>query len=345
MSVKVQESLFTKYLRILVVVSCYWIVSISLVFINKYLLSSDHFKINAPLFITCFQCIITVLLCIFISFLSTVVPSLVSFPNIKITGEILRAVLPLSVIFVAMITFNNLCLKFVGVPFYYIGRSLTTVFNVILTFTVLHQKVSFKAICCCIVIIFGFILGVNEEGISGSLSIQGVLYGVFASFFVSLYSIYMKKILPAVEGSIWRLTFYNNINAIFLFVPLMILFGEMSIVMDFESLNDSYFWTLMTIGGTFGFAIGYVTGLQIKVTSPLTHNISGTAKACAQTVVAVMWFGEDKSPLWWTSNSVVLLGSAAYTRVRQQEMMTEHQRSKQRRDVESNPEEKPLNKT
>ena len=40
------------------------------------------------------------------------------------------------------------------------------------------------------------------------------------------------------------------------------------------------------------FAIGYVTGLQIKVTSPLTHNISGTAKAAAQTVLATQWFQE-----------------------------------------------------
>ena len=40
-------------------------------------------------------------------------------------------VLPLSIIFVCMITFNNLCLKYVGVAFYYVGRSLTTVFNVV----------------------------------------------------------------------------------------------------------------------------------------------------------------------------------------------------------------------
>lgn len=30
-----------------------------------------------------------------------------------------------------MIAFNNLCLKYVGVSFYYVGRSLTTVFNVV----------------------------------------------------------------------------------------------------------------------------------------------------------------------------------------------------------------------
>ena len=41
--------------------------------------------------------------------------------------------MPLSVIFVSMITFNNLTLKFLGVAFYNVGRSLTTVFNVVST--------------------------------------------------------------------------------------------------------------------------------------------------------------------------------------------------------------------
>ena len=80
----------------------------------------------------------------------------------------------------------------------------------------------------------------------------------------------------------------------------------------------------MVIGGVLGFAIGYVTGLQIQVTSPLTHNISGTAKACAQTVIATSWYHEVKPLLWWTSNIVVLFGSAAYTQVRRWEMKQKH---------------------
>lgn len=36
-----------------------------------------------------------------------------------------------------MISTNNYCLKFVDVTFYYVGRSLTTVFNVILSYIVL----------------------------------------------------------------------------------------------------------------------------------------------------------------------------------------------------------------
>jgi GDP-fucose transporter C1 len=70
----------------------------------------------------------------------------------------------------------------------------------------------------------------------------------------------------------------------------------------------------------------------MQVTSPLTHNISGTAKACVQTVLATYWFNETKSLLWWFSNWVVLGGSAAYARVRQKEMEHQQKSDKSQRD-------------
>ncbi|XP_065569825.1 GDP-fucose transporter 1-like [Artemia franciscana] len=219
-----------------------------------------------------------------------------------------------------MITFNNLCLKYVGVSFYYVGRSLTTVFNVLMTYIILKTKTSTGAFICCAVIVSGFWLGVDQEGSTGSLSVFGTFFGVMASLFVSLNAIYTKKVMPHVNDNIWLLTFYNNVNASLLFLPLMAIAGEIGAIRGFDGFSDGVYWTKMILGGVFGFAIGYVTGLQIKVTSPLTHNISGTAKACAQTVIATYWYSEVKSGLWWLSNLIVLGGSAAYTRVRQIEM-------------------------
>lgn len=160
----------------------------------------------------------------------------------------------------------------------------------------------------------------DQEGLAGSLSWSGVFFGVLASACVSLNAIYTKKVMPAVDGSIWKLSFYNNINACVLFLPLLFVFGEASKVASFSHLTDLGFWGMMTLGGVFGFAIGYVTGLQIKFTSPLTHNVSGTAKACAQTVIAVAYKSSSKSLLWWTSNMMVLGGSSAYTWVKGREM-------------------------
>ena len=162
------------------------------------------------------------------------------------------------------------------------------------------------------------------SAVSGTLSLTGVIFGVGASCSVALYAIFTKKVLPAVEQNIWRLALYNNINATLLFIPLIIIFGEVGEIMTFPKLGDLQFWLIMTLSGVFGFAIGYVTGLQIQVTSPLTHNISGTAKACAQTVIATAYYNESKPVLWWVSNFVALFGSAAYTHVKHSEMKKSH---------------------
>ncbi|EYC41118.1 hypothetical protein Y032_0581g269 [Ancylostoma ceylanicum] len=313
-------SKYERYIKVVAAVSAYWVCSIGLVFLNKYLLSSEELKLNAPLFITWFQCVVTVVLCFLLSFLSRSFPNTINFPRMSVDAKISREVLPLSIVFVAMISFNNLCLKFVGVSFYYIGRCLTTVFNVICTYLILGQKTSARAVGCCFVIIAGFLLGVDQEDASGSLSVVGVIFGVMASLCVALNAIYTQSSLPIVGDSIWRLTMYNNLNALVLFLPLMLFFGELGEVMFFPRLFNITFWMWMSLSGVFGFLMGYVTGWQIQATSALTHNISGTAKAAAQTVMAVIYFSEIKTFMWWTSNVIVLFGSAAYTYVKKQEM-------------------------
>ena len=162
-----------------------------------------------------------------------------------------------------------------------------------------------------------------------------ITFGVLASLFVALNSIYTKKILPVVDQNIWRLTMYNNVNACVLFMPLMLIMGELGTVFRFESLFNLHFWMMMVLSGIFGFGIGYVSGLQIQVTSPLTHNISGTAKACAQTVIAT-WINSDvKAGLWWLSNFTVLFGSAAYTQVKRMEMKEAFEAEKKQKEVEA----------
>ena len=45
----------------------------------------------------------------------------------------------------------------------------------------------------------------------------------------------------------------------------MILNGELSVVLSYTNFHSPYFWMQMVVGGLCGFAIGYVTSLQIKV--------------------------------------------------------------------------------
>lgn len=306
----------SQFWKIFAVIAFYWIISITTVFINKILLSSDVVQLDAPFFITWFQCFISTLYYFFyklIIFDGSIKKSLFDI-------DIFKTVFPLAIVFACMIIFNNLCLKYVDVSFYYIGRSLTTVFNVLLTYFVLHQKTSLKTCYCCIIIIFGFWLGVDQEQFIGTFSMKGTCYGILASLSVAYYAIKVKEVLPHVDSVIWLLSYYNNLYSCILFLPLILIFGEVQILLNYKQTFSIYIWFLMIVSGLCGLAIGYATALQIKITSPLTHNISGTAKACAQTILASYYYHETKSWLWWFSNWIVLLGSAIYTKVKQEEM-------------------------
>lgn len=318
-----ENSLLSKYVTIFLVVSGYWIVSITTVFVNKTLLS--NINLDAPMFINFTQTLITAVICYFKKSLSDVYPNKFKFPDVDVWDKhTVKTVMPLSLLFTTMICTNNLCLKYASVAYYYIGRSLTTIFNVMFTFLILGETTSKSCIACCAVIISGFWLGVDQENLAGSLSIPGFIFGILGSLSLSLFSIFTKKVLPKLNGEVWALSYVNNVYASILLLPVMILNNEIKELYNYTNFGSPYFWSIVVAGGLCGFTIGFFTTMQIKYTSALTHNISGTAKACAQTVLATYWYQETKSFLWWSSNIIVLFGSACYTWIKQRDMEKRH---------------------
>lgn len=312
MSVTAQKaSMASQSLNIFAAVSFYWVVSISMVFANKTLLGGSDLK-TAPLFITWFQCLVTVIFCFVTGTLGVL-----SVPQFEIKKDIARQILSLSVVFTCMIVFNNLCLKYVEVSFYQVARSLTIVFNVIFDFVVLGQVTSLPAIGCCAAVVSGFLLG-NQQEVRWSLS--GVLFGVTSSFFVALNSIYVKKKFALVDNNPWKITLYNNFNAVILFLPLIVVSGDLNTVMSSPSTRTIHYWAMLTLSGLLGVMISFASAAQIKYTSPLTHNVSATAKAAFQTVLALMVYRNPITVLGGLSVLVVLSGSLAYTLVRRAEM-------------------------
>lgn len=322
----------TKYIAS--VVATYWCVSISMVYLNKILMSSEAVSIDAPLFITWFQCVVTALICWVAGKVSESIQKqanalpviggsgngkghssgkgfFAQFPKAEYNPDIGKKILPLSIIFVGMITFNNLCLKHVEVSFYNVARSLTIVFNVGLSQVILGSTTSARTGVCLIVVIAGFFMGAKGEV---NFTVIGTAFGICSSLFVSLNSIFTKKVLPAVDNDHWKLTFYNNINACVLFMPLMAYFEARTIFNAIsKQMISPLFWSAMLVAGCFGFSIGIVTVMQIKATSPLSHNVSGTAKAAVQSMMAFYIWKNPATALGVAGMFVVLGGSLLYT--------------------------------
>lgn len=152
-----------------------------------------------------------------------------------------------------------------------------------------------------------------------NFSLIGTISGVLSSLFVSLNSIFTKKVLPVVDDNHWKLTYYNNVNATILFLPLMAYFEGDILKNAGSRLLSGAFWSAMSVAGFFGFSIGIVTVLQIKATSPLTHNISGTAKAAVQSLMAFYLWGNQPTVMGVLGIFTVLGGSLLYTFVKMRE--------------------------
>lgn len=107
--------------------------------------------------------------------------------------------------------------------------------------------------------------------ITGSFSLVGTLFGVFSSFSLAFYSIQIKKVLPNVNNQIWLLSYFNNVYATILFIPLLAL--EAKELSNYSKLTEYKFLLLMIIGGVCGLSIGYITVLQVQVSSVYYMNL------------------------------------------------------------------------
>ena len=304
-------------LQITSVVLFYWAISISLVFANKYLVGTGASSTDISLFVAWAQCIVTVLVVFVLMVCKAAVRGDMSQVfKISFKPMMSRQVLMMTCTFVSMLSFNNLCLRHVAVSFYQVARSLTLIFTVIFSVTMLKNSVSRRVMACCLTVASGFVLGVDQESLMGTLSIKGVVFGVTSSLFVALNGIFTKKALDVVEGDTVKLTLYSNLNACILFFPIVILTGQLSVIFRDAQLLELYFWVFLMSTGGLAFLIAWISAMQIHLTSPVTHHISSNTKAVLQTLLAVLYYHEQKRPLWWVSVLLVVGGALAYAVVR-----------------------------
>lgn len=300
--------------RTIAVVGFYFFVSILLVFLNKYILAPEF---EFPIFLTWIQLVIA-LGCIWgLGELGKSTEAFAMIPKLEFDVEEAKKIAPLSLIFVCMISFNNLCLFYVEVTFYQVVRSLTIVFTIAFTKVILGQSTSTEVIRACGIVITGFVIGSIGEV---NFTWLGIIFGMCSSAFVSLYGIYVKRIMAIIEGDEWKLMNYNTMLSILFMFPLLVATGELNQLMKSSLLYSLSNWLGIIVSGMFGFLINLAVFLQIKYTSPLTNNISGTLKACIQTLLAMLIFRNPISLLNAVGIALVIGGSSLYSHVRYKEI-------------------------
>jgi len=295
-------------------VAFYFVISISTVFANKYILSSNEYTFPA-MTMTLVQLVFAVILQ---TISHPIVPNFIPKPEFDL--ERAKQIAPLSILFIGMLVFNNLCLQVADVLLYQIARSLSICFTALFVYVLHHQKTSMNVLYCCGVVLIGYIIGVvgksNLEQVG--FTWLGVFYGLLSSAFVALYGIFVKSRMQIVSNQ-WVLMLYNNIiSGVLLFVVCLVT-GDFSEALNSPHLYDGRFIFVLIISSILGYLINVATFLQINVTSSLTHTISGTCKACVQSLLGAVVFGDQLDSTSVLGTFISIFGSMAYTIVKGRE--------------------------
>jgi len=186
---------------------------------------------------------------------------------------------------------------------------------------------SSKVIVACLVVFSGFVIGSLGEV---NFDWKGLIAGVISSAFVAYYGIAIKKALTLVGNDEWRLLIYNTTLAIILFIPLLAVTGELLIVYpDPKHPITQIIVNGLLVSGVLGYLINIAIFMQVNTTSPLTNAISGTAKACVQTLCGWLFFRNPISLMNGAGIVTVIGGSAWYSYVRHQGNTEEKLKQKQ----------------
>ncbi|PPS96269.1 Sugar phosphate transporter domain containing protein [Cryptosporidium hominis] len=236
--------------------------------------------------------------------------------SIKFSTEMkkLLKILPMSICFVGLVAFGNICLKYVQVSTYQLARSGSLIFTVIVSYFMLGQKQTWQSILACIVVCAGFLIGSLDRS---TLSAMGIVTGLASSFCQVFYNVFMKKCMNYFNGDAIQLMKYNQCISTILLIPCIFLARELELIMGSAAFNTNspeFFrlWTLLILCGLLSMLLNYFTFLVVGYTSPVTFNVLGMFKSCAQTAGGFIIFHDHASVHTITGICLTLAGSVWY---------------------------------
>lgn len=267
--------------------------------------------------------------------------------------------MPLALARVVGVLAKTFCLAAVDASFYQIARGLLLPFTLLLSYLFLptkHAQFPPVALGGAGVVCFGFGIGMVSDMNKMLTSSRGLVLGVGSSMTTAIESIVVKRFVGARaketgEGVI-QMVWMSNVIALGLYVPVLILSGELrdpavrallagsssaSTLGPSASTSADFLWTA-SLTGVCSFLLTLATFLQIKITSPVTHMIVTAARGVAQSAFAVLLLPHESIDKGRIGSMVCILGgSALYGWAEDRAMVQREEDKKMARTEEGRP--------
>ncbi|PQE30292.1 gdp-fucose transporter protein [Rutstroemia sp. NJR-2017a WRK4] len=213
--------------------------------------------------------------------------------------SVARAVFPLAVIFVVKLILSNLSFAYGQLPIYVMARLGIVPFSLLFSAILGQQKLSASTISAALTATIMLLLGTIEPNIR--VPWESVVAGVFSSIFVALFPIQIQRTYKTLVAQLvpqgeligtfasssnassdlsgsreenrayWRLLHYTSLLSIIIFIPILLLSGEVGhIARHCYFLDVFWHWLMVLCGGTGSWAVFWSTVALTRATSPLT---------------------------------------------------------------------------
>jgi len=304
----------------------FMVVSIGAVLANKALYMTYAFPY--PIFATGFQFGISLIIMGLLHVVGKRVAMLAFYNDITLNFQVALEVLPVSVVFLCMILFNNVFLVSANLSMYTIGKAMAIPFSVMLSFLVFSTRISLSVLLACVVVAAGVVCGSLSSNVAHQLDAQGLVLGGLCSFFTAGYQVSVQRALQRLGGDKWKLAFYNAFWCFLLLMPISLITGELNeaMVVLFPSNTLALdLFAVLCLSGVVGFLIAIATYVSIHATSALTHHVTGSVKAVGQSVIGVLLFHDEMT---WNRNVglvLTLAGAFMYMQAKQQQKQQKDQ--------------------
>ncbi|QSZ36227.1 hypothetical protein DSL72_007353 [Monilinia vaccinii-corymbosi] len=209
-----------------------------------------------------------------------------------------RQVLPLAIIFVVKVILSNISFAYAQLPIYVMARIGIVPFSLLFTALLGQQQHSASTISSALIASLFLLLGTIKAGIRAPW--ESIVAGVFSSIFVALYPVQIQRTYRALVAQLvpqgdligafasgngpsdfsgsreetrayWRLLHYTSLLSILIFIPLLLISGELGSVYRNCYFMDVFFhWLMILCGGTGSWAVFWCTVALTRATSPLT---------------------------------------------------------------------------
>ncbi|KAI8328239.1 hypothetical protein BC941DRAFT_519373 [Chlamydoabsidia padenii] len=133
-------------------------------------------------------------------------------------------------------------------------------------------------------------------------------------FIVSIYGHVIQRTLVAFRNNLGQLLQWHLIMAFLVILVLTVLSGELvTVYRSVLFLDELGFWIQMAIGSILAMATHVLMVMVIKSSSPLTFMVASTSKTCLQAILALLVFRNSMSGYQFSCLSISLLGAALYS--------------------------------